>query len=111
MQDTAEHVTPHTALIVETVSVHVPELVGPDFWILLPDLKDELDNKLFYRKLAEQRFLVILVKGLSCNTGQRTKFRYRVTLCPFVQPFDCPASAFFLISMLNISSATSIIVS
>lgn len=74
-------------------------------------LTHELDDKLLYRKLAEQEAVVALVKGLPCHTGQRTKLTHRVPGLPFVQPSDCPVTAFFRISMPNNSSATSTIVS
>ncbi len=89
----------------------VDELVGSDSRVLSPDLTHELDDKLLYRKLAEQEAVVALVKGLPCHTGQRTKLTHRVPGLPFVQPSDCPVTAFFRISMPNISSATSTIVS
>ena len=110
MQDAPEHVPAHTVILAETGLVHAPELVGTDSRVLLPDLAHELNHKLLYRKPAEQEVVVALVKGLSCNTGQRTELFYWISLFP-VQPFDRPVSAFFRISMSNISSATSIIVS
>ena len=110
MEDATEHVASYTVLLAETVLVHAPELVGTDSRVFFPDLTNELNHKLLYRKPAEQEVVVALVKGLSCNTGQRTELFYWISLFP-VQPFDRPVSAFFRISMSNISSATSIIVS
>ena len=110
MQNTSEHVSTHAVLLAETGLVHAPELVGTDSRVLFPDLTNELDNELLYRKPAEQEVVIALVKGLSCNTGQRTELFYWILLFS-VQPFDRPVSAFFRISMSNISSATSIIVS
>ena len=72
VQDTTEHVTPDPVLIVETASIHVPQIVGPHLRVLFPDLAHKLHNKLLYRQTAEQDFIVSLVKGLSCNTGQYT---------------------------------------
>ena len=111
MQDASENVSTHAVLLAETGLVHAPELVGSDSRVLSPDLTHELDNELLYRKLAEQEAVVALVKGLPCHTGQRTKLTHRVPGLPFVQPSDCPVTAFFRISMPNISSATSTIVS
>ena len=54
----------------------------------------------------------MLVKGLTGNTGQFTETCDGiVSHFVFVRPSDYPVPAFFRISMLNISSATSIIVS
>ena len=54
----------------------------------------------------------MLVKGLTGNTGHFTETCDGiVSHFVFVRPSDYPVPAFFRISMLNISSATSIIVS
>ena len=110
VKDTAEHVASHTVLFTETGLVHAPEFVGTDSRVLLPDLAHELDNKPLHRESAEQKVVIALVKGLSCDTGQRAELFHWIPLFS-AQPFDCPVSAFFRISMPNISSATSIIVS
>ena len=112
VHDAAERVAPHTVFIGEPPLVHPPQFVRAYLRVFLPRLKHELNHELLQCKALEQSVLVPLVKGLSCHTGQRTK---AIDGIPphfvFVQPFDCPVPAFFRISMLNISSATSIIVS
>jgi hypothetical protein len=72
MQDTTEHVTPDPVLIVEAASVHVPQIVRSHPRILFPDITYKLHHKLLYRQTAEQKFIVSLIKGLSCYTGQYT---------------------------------------
>ena len=112
VHDAAERVAPHTVFIGEPPLVHPPQFVRAYLRVFLPRLKHELNHELLQCKALEQSVLVPLVKGLSCHTGQCTK---AIDGIPphfvFVQPFDCPVPAFFRISMLNISSATSIIVS
>ena len=110
VHDAAEGVAPYAVLVAEPAPVHPPQIVRAHHRVFLPDTQDELYDKLFQRQAAEQQVVVLLVKGLSCHTGQRTERRHFVPLVP-VQPFDCPVPAFFLISMPNISSATSTIVS
>ena len=53
----------------------------------------------------------ILIKGLLCYTKQFAKRDHRIGMPPFTKPFYCLVPAFFRIGRLNISSATSIIVS
>ena len=112
VQDTTEHVTPYPVLVVEAASVHMPQIVGSHPRVLFPDITYKLHHKLLYRQTAVQKVVVMLVKGLSGNTGQLTETCDGIaSYFVFVQPFDCPVPAFFRISILNISSATSIIVS
>jgi len=112
VHDAAEHIAANPVFLGKPADVHPPQFVHPYLRVFRPHPKHKLHHKLLDGETGKQRFLVPLVKGLSCHTGQCTK---AIDGIPphfvFVQPFDCPVPAFFLISMPNISSATSIIVS
>ena len=111
VHDAAERVASHTVFLGELATVHPPQFVHPYLRVFLPHSHHILHHKLLNGETCQQGVLVPLVKGLSCHTGQCTKTCDRISPhFVFVQPFDCPVPAFFLIWILNISSATSIIV-
>ena len=110
MQNASKYISPYTVLLTNLALIHTPQLVSAHLRILFPHLLNKLYHKLFYCQSAEQDIVISFVKGLSCNTGQCTECLYWVFFFS-VQPFDCPVSAFFRISMLNVSYATSTIVS
>ena len=112
VQDATEHVASYAVFLGELPAVHPPQLVHPYLRVPPPHFQHILYHKLLHGETRQQSLLVPLVKGLSCHTSQCTKaFDGIPSHFVFVQPFDCPVSAFFLISIPNISSATSIIVS
>jgi len=112
VQDAAEHVATDAVLVIEAAFIYTPQIVGSHLRVLSPDFAHELHHKLLYRQTAEQQVVITFVEGLSCHTGQCTEIGDGIMPhLVFVKPFDCPVPAFFRISILNISSATSIIVS
>ena len=93
VHDTAEDIAPNAVFLRKAATVHAPQIISADSRVFLPDLTHILHNKLLHCQTVEQRLVIILVKGLSCHTGQCTETRYCISFFA-VQPFD---SSFYLL--------------
>lgn len=111
VQYATEHVPSDTIFLAETFLLDTPEFVSSYERILFPDFQNKVNDKHLYCEFSKQDVVITFIKGLSADTSQCTESVHWILLPFSMQPFDCPVSAFFRISISNISSATSIIVS
>ena len=88
----------------------MPQLGSTYARVFLAGVLYERNSKFFLGGIAQNGILIILIIGLLSNAKQLAQ---TLDLIPgrvcAVQPFYCLAPAFFLVGMLNRSSATFII--
>ena len=110
-QYSTETVTPNKGLAgAELITVHQPELLTSNSRIFFTHTLYKLKYKTL-TGMGVHAMVYILVKGLLCYTKQFAKRSDSRAATLFTKPFHCLVPAFFRIGMLNISSATSIMVS
>lgn len=112
VENITESVSPYSVSFSKGTAVHRPHLHSAYAGIFSLDFPDELHRELFQGNPSQINVCIMLVISLLALTKQPAQFGDCIslrTLC--VQASYCLVPAFFLTGMLNISSATSIIVS
>ena len=110
INDRLEAVSPQRCIPIEFFGIHIPQFHSSDARIYFPYRMDKLHSKRFLGEVCKSGLFNILEIGLLGNAKQSTQRNYRIAplvLC--MQVCYCLAPAFFLILMLNCSSATFII--